>query len=148
VAVGSGWMGGDTLHSLFATRSINVTNWSTFSYRHRAANIVGEMVYVISNPVVRVEVSLHMMQRAVNSVRVSASMLINEKDGMVDGEVRVSVGRDLPLRRPAVTDDRCTMALRRSPTSLRKWTPTSALANTKARKSLFATPSAPSVERP
>jgi hypothetical protein len=34
-------------------------------------------------------------------------MVIDEGDGMIYGMVCVSVGRDVPIRRAAVTDDRC-----------------------------------------
>ena len=69
-----------------------------FTLTPRGEHVVGEMINIITHPVVWIEEGLHTTPPALDGVRMSPSTLINETGGMV----RVQI----PVRRTAVTDNR------------------------------------------
>ena len=77
-----------------------------FTLTPRGEHVVGEMLNIIPHPVVWIEEGLDTTPRALDGIRMSPNMLINETDGMVDSMVRVSVRVQIPVRRQAVTDNR------------------------------------------
>jgi hypothetical protein len=73
-----------------------------FTLTPRGEHVVGEMINIVTHPVVWIEEGLDTTPPALDGVRMSPTTLINETDGMVDNMVRVQI----PVRRTAVTDNR------------------------------------------
>jgi len=63
-------------------------------------------MYVVPLPFVRAQKSYHMMPHAPYSVCVGACTLVNEANAMVNGAVRVTFRGEIPVRSPAINDDR------------------------------------------
>ena len=61
---------------------------------------------VVPLPVVRAQKNLHMTPRALCGVCVGARTLVNEANPVVNGAVRVTFRVEIPVRIPAITDDR------------------------------------------
>jgi len=57
-------------------------------------------------PVVRAQKSLHKTPRALCGVCVGACTLVDEANAVVNGTVRVTFRVEIPVRSPAITDDR------------------------------------------
>ena len=68
-------------------------------------NVMGEVIYVFPLPAVGVKESLNATPHDFDRVHLNPSTLINENDRMVDSVVCVAVGSQIPVGRPAVTDD-------------------------------------------
>jgi hypothetical protein len=56
--------------------------------------------------VVRAEECQYMAQHVLDGVGKSARTLINETNAVIDGRVRVTLPLEIPVRRPAIPDDR------------------------------------------
>ena len=63
-------------------------------------------MYVVPLSIVRAQKSLHMTPRDPYSVCVGACTIVNEANGVVRGSVRVTFPVEIPVRSPAITDDR------------------------------------------
>jgi len=63
-------------------------------------------MYVVPLSVVRAQKSLHMKPRVLYSVSVGACTHFNEANGVVNGTVCVTFPVEIPVRSPAMTDDR------------------------------------------
>ena len=63
-------------------------------------------MYVAPLPVVRAQKSLHMKPRALYGVCVVACTLVNEANAVVNGTVLLTFRVEIPVRSPAVADDR------------------------------------------
>jgi hypothetical protein len=72
----------------------------------RGEHVLGEMKYVLPLPIVGVKETLNMTPRTLDRVRISSSTLIDEIDRMVLSLVRVAMSTQIPVRRPAVADER------------------------------------------
>jgi len=70
----------------------------------RTCNELGDVCGPL--PVVRAQKSLHMTPHALYSVCVGACTLVNEANAVVNGAVRVTFRVEMPVRSPAITDDR------------------------------------------
>jgi hypothetical protein len=68
--------------------------------------VMSQMENVVSHAVVWTQKSLYMTPRAFNGVRVGACLLVDEHDAVSNGVVRVTMRVEIPVRRPAITDDR------------------------------------------
>ena len=64
------------------------------------------MRYVVALSVVRAQMRLHMSSRDLYSVCVGACTHVNKANGVVNGAVRVTFHVEIPVRSPAITDDR------------------------------------------
>ena len=63
-------------------------------------------MYIVPLSVVRAQKSLHMTPRALYSVSVGACTHVNKANGVVNGVVCVTFQVEIPVRSPAITDDR------------------------------------------
>ena len=62
-------------------------------------------VHVVRFRVVRAEECFYMAPRALDGVVMSARTPINEASVVIDGAMRVTLRVEIPVRRPAITDD-------------------------------------------
>ena len=77
-----------------------------FTLTSRGENVLGKTEYVFPPSIVGVKESRNMAPRTLDRVRTSPSTLIDESDSMVHSLVGVAMSTQIPVRSPAVTDDR------------------------------------------
>jgi hypothetical protein len=73
---------------------------------HRREHVMSYAMYVVPLFVVRAQKNLYVTSRARYSVCVGASTLVNEATAVVNGAVRITFRVEIPVRSPAITDDR------------------------------------------
>jgi hypothetical protein len=74
---------------------------------------------VVSLSVVRAQKSLLEILRALYDVCVGACTLVNEANAVVNGAVSVTFRVEIPVRSPAITDDRSAGSIHASTTAFR-----------------------------
>ena len=72
----------------------------------RRKHVVGQMEFIVLLPAVRSKEGLNVTPRALDSICVIPGVRINERDRMIHGAVRVTVGPDILIRSPAIADER------------------------------------------
>jgi len=72
----------------------------------RLEHVMSQRINVVPLPVGRAQKSLHMTPRAPFGVCVGACTFVNEANAVVNGAVSVTFRVEIPVRRPAINDNR------------------------------------------
>ena len=72
----------------------------------RRKHVVGQMEFIVLLLAVRSKEGLNVTPRALDSICVIPGVRVNERDRMIHGAVRVTVGPDILICSPAIADER------------------------------------------
>jgi hypothetical protein len=71
----------------------------------RHEHVMGQMEFVVLPPVVWSKESLNMTPRRLDCISMISGVRIDERDRAIYGAVRVTQRPNIPVRRPAITDE-------------------------------------------
>ena len=78
----------------------------SFSVSRHSKHVTCEMVLVVVLPARGFEESLHVTPRTLDCINLIPGFGMGERDGVINGAIRVNLGSDNPRRRPTIADER------------------------------------------